>query len=506
MTPRVHQDPLRQGLASRRFVITVEVTLPKADHPFDEAIRPILALARAVRDDPRIDAIALTDRSRSDHDHDPIAVAGRVADLCGKMPVVHWAGKDRSTRDLEADLARGRDAGLETFLLVTGDKLRNPPPGRPVRYLDSVNAIYTARRRSPQLLLAAAVCPFKYREEELVNQYLKAVKKLRAGCDVLMTQIGWDPRKFAEAAGFIATRGPRTPLMAELLFLTAARSRRIRAFGLPGVTLTGDLAQRVEEETQSPDRGRAAALRRLALQIAGARDLGYAGVQVSGLVRYDSLVRLLDDIAEVLDVFPTPDARANAWAASLQLRDGRTAAVAPRNGFYLQAAADPAAPAPRPAARAGEWARFRALDLIDRTVFRKGSVGARVLGPLLRRVNPDAAAGRALLRVESAIKGPLLGCQTCGFCRLPHTAYVCPETCPKGLANGPCGGTTDNWCEFGDRECIHNQIYRISKQAGSLANLDEVLIPPVPEQAWDTCSWITEFQDAGPTVTHLKRR
>jgi len=109
-----------------------------------------------------------------------------------------------------------------------------------------------------------------------------------------------------------------------------------------------------------------------------------------------------------------------------------------------------------------------------------------------------------LLRIERAIKEPLVGCQSCGFCRLPHTAYVCPETCPKGLANGPCGGTKDNRCEFGDRECIHNQIYRISKQAGLLSNLEEVLIPPVPEAAWDSCSWVTHFRGEGPQVKRLQ--
>lgn len=145
------------------------------------------------------------------------------------------------------------------------------------------------------------------------------------------------------------------------------------------------------------------------------------------------------------------------------------------------------------------------MDLIDSVLFREGSLGARVVGPSLRRVDPHSRAGEALLRVERAIKEPLLGCQACGFCRLPHTAYVCPETCPKGLANGPCGGTKDNMCEFGDRECIHNQIYRISEQTGVLSNLEEVLIPPVPETAWDTCSWITHFRGAGPKIMLLPR-
>src|SRR5437870_5327045 len=280
-----------------------------------------------------------------------------------------------------------------------------PPGGRPVRYLDSVNALAAARQRSQELLLAAAVSPFKYREEELVNQYLKAGKKIRAGADFLMTQIGWDLRKYEEARRVLNERGYHAPLMAELLLLTPARSRRIRRVGLAGVTITGDLAQRLEEEAASRDGGRGFAFRRLALQTASVRDLGYAG--------------------------------------------------------------------------------------------------ARVLAPVLRRLDARSGVGRLLLRVEGAIKGPLVGCQTCGFCRLPETAYVCPETCPKGLANGPCGGTKDNVCEFGDRGCIHNQIYRVSKRAGLLAHLEETLITPVPETAWDSCSWVAHFRGEGPKVTRL---
>lgn len=497
---------VRQGLASRRFVLTVEVATPRASEPLDRAIRPVLALAREIRNDPRIDALALTDRSRSDHDHDPLLTGHRVAQESGKMPIVHWAGKDRTLPDLEADLQRTEKLGLDTFLLVTGDKVRQPRRERPVRYLDSVNALDVARQRSAEFLLGGAVSPFKYREEELVNQYLKAAKKIRAGANFLMTQIGWDVRKFQELRWLFDRRGYRAPLIAECLFLTHARSQRIRMLGLPGVTITDDLAQQLQETAASPDGEQAAAYRRLALQIVVVRDLGYAGAQVSGLETYAGIVRLLDDIETVTEEYPTPEARQHGWLEQLMLKDGRTAQVAPADGLYLQASpfAERAGP-PAPASpRAGEWMSFRAMDLIDHLIFKRGSIAARALGVVLRRLDARAGPGGMLLRIERAIKEPLLGCQSCGFCRLPHTAYVCPETCPKGLANGPCGGTKDNRCEFGDRECIHNQIYRISKQAGLLSNLEEVLIPSVPEAAWDSCSWVTHFRGDGPQVKRLQ--
>jgi methylenetetrahydrofolate reductase (NADPH) len=123
---------------------------------------------------------------------------------------------------------------------------------------------------------------------------------------------------------------------------------------------------------------------------------------------------------------------------------------------------------------------------------------------LFRALAARFASNGVLLALEMAIKGPLVGCQGCGSCRLQATAYICPETCPKGLANGPCGGTRDGLCEFGDRECIHNQIYRLSRKAGRLAALEEVFIPPVPEEGRNTCSWVAHFQGAGMRPVRLE--
>ncbi len=489
---------LRQGLASRRFLITVEFASPIASQPLEDTIRPVLDLARALRNDPRIDALALTDRSRSDHDHDPVAIGRRVLDAGGAMPVIHLAGKDRTLNDLETTLQRAESLGLETFLLVTGDRLKQPPD-RPVSYLDSIHALHAARQRSKGFLLAAAVCPSKYREEELLNQYLKAGKKLRAGADLLITQIGWDMRKFEEARRFLSLRGYHVPLVAGLLFLTPARSRRLREVGLPGVTITDDLAQKLAEEAQAPDGGQAAAYRRLALQIVGVRHMGYAGVQVSGLHSDARIARLLEDVEAISRACPALDDWWPAWHETLTLADGRRAQVAPANGLYLI----PGMPANGSHPHLAEHLRFQAMDLLDRAAFQEGSAGARVIGPLMRMMDARSGLGAAFLTLEAAIKGPLVGCQQCGFCRLPQTAYVCPETCPKGLANGPCGGTQDNTCEFGDRECIHNRIYRLSKETGRLADLEEVLIPPVPEERRSSCSWVTHFKGEGPRPVRL---
>lgn len=67
---------------------------------------------------------------------------------------------------------------------------------------------------------------------------------------------------------------------------------------------------------------------------------------------------------------------------------------------------------------------------------------------------------RLLDHGEQLIKGVLFGCQGCGQCVLRANAMVCPMTCPKGLRNGPCGGTLGGRCEVHpERACVHVRIH-----------------------------------------------
>ncbi len=84
--------------------------------------------------------------------------------------------------------------------------------------------------------------------------------------------------------------------------------------------------------------------------------------------------------------------------------------------------------------------------------------------------------------LERAIKGVLWGCRMCGNCLLQETAFICPMACPKGLRNGPCGGSTpDHCCVDESRPCIWFEIYRRAERMGRLDKLLEVL-PPLD---WD---------------------
>jgi methylenetetrahydrofolate reductase (NADPH) len=509
-----YRNLLRERLGRREFAAAIEFVTPEASEPLEGAIAPAIELAERIKGDGRVDTIAVTDRVKSDRDHDPVVVASHVAEACGAAPTVHLSGKDRDPAWLDGALGRARAAGLENLLLITGDRVKDEPSGRRVRYHDSVNMVMQARAAGA-FHVAAAVSPFKYREEELMNQYLKMAKKERAGADCFITQVGWDMLKLKELMTYRARRGLGAPVMAGVMLLTVARARYIRAHRLAGITVTDELQARLEQEAARPDRGVGAAYRRLALQIVGARRLGLHGFQLTGLHQFDKLDRLLRQVDALDRELPDEAAWWAAWRHALGGEDGAPVATAPSGAFYLYAElGEPGGdlvPAERLTLREGatdaaarrEVRTFRVLDRVDQAVFRPGSPGAALLAPVARLVPPGSAADRALHWAERRIKQPIVGCQTCGFCRLPFTSYVCPETCPKGLANGPCGGSSDGTCEFGDRPCIHDRKYRIAKAAGHLHQLEEELIPPVDPSTRGTCSWTNHFRGTDPDIIRL---
>jgi len=71
-------------------------------------------------------------------------------------------------------------------------------------------------------------------------------------------------------------------------------------------------------------------------------------------------------------------------------------------------------------------------------------------------------------------------CQACGECELGRTVGLCPlVNCPKGLLNGPCGGTrADGKCEVDEeKDCVWVQIYERAEKLKELGGFIERLEP-----------------------------
>ncbi len=86
---------------------------------------------------------------------------------------------------------------------------------------------------------------------------------------------------------------------------------------------------------------------------------------------------------------------------------------------------------------------------------------------------------KLIARSEAFCKGMMFDCRACGQCVLSQTGLICPMSCPKGLRNGPCGGTLEGKCEvYPDSECIWVRIHR-RKGKGSFS-LPSLIPSPDP--------------------------
>ena len=286
-------DRLRARLA-RRWTVTVEAVTPAPDDASSRA--RILTLAGALRDDDRVAALTLTDRTASPA-ADPVAFAPDVLARAGGPPLVHLAGKGRDADDLADALRRCEAAGIGSVLLTGGDPIESRAPGltparsaASLRSLDALDMLRLAAARTPALTrLAVIALPRRVRG---VVSWERAAAKRAAGADAFVAQVTWDLAEREIVADWQTRLG--APVLGAVMLLTAGRLKFLAAHHIVGIDVPPALRRRVEGEDLD------AARRRLALDLVALRRLGYAGAHVSGIVTPSLLAGVLDE-AERLD-------------------------------------------------------------------------------------------------------------------------------------------------------------------------------------------------------------
>jgi methylenetetrahydrofolate reductase (NADPH) len=484
---RVSSNPLAGALAGGRFAYVVELVasaLTREARLLDVASR----LAR-------VDAVvagSVTSYAGGSLGHDPLRV-GTAARARGLTPNIHLTCASQDRRGLRKTLEDLAALGLHNVFALTGDYPTARPgsaePPAAVFDLDSVQLVRLIdelRRSGAPFHIAVAVSPFKWTEADCVYQYLKLEKKLAAGADCAITQVGWDARKFAELKRWLDERGLPVPLLGNVYVLGPRAAERMAGGQPPGCWVSPALLERVRAESRAPDGGLRARLERAARTVAVLRGLGYAGAYIGGT----------HDAEQVQWIVRRAETLAPQWetcAAELDFgRDGFYAyddvpwgPEAPRAGKPTQ----PAEPAPAPRSAFIP----RALDALGGLVpVTRDTAIRRGLVRLARVVDRRPTAAKLLERVEMAVKQPAFGCQACGNCVLGHLEYVCPQTCPKQLRNGPCGGTDMGRCEVVDQPCIWNQVYERAAGAGRVDDL-RVYVPPPDRSLTGTSSWLNYF-------------
>ncbi len=463
--PSSRGNRFRDILNSGEFMLLVENSSPGRDNDPAAAAEKLAALEKevlAIQDLPA--ALAITDGWNHVESWRAAEYVAALSPENRDRHLVYVSGRNTDEAELNALTHLACDAGIKNLVAVSGDAVR----GESIRdtrkrcFTESVRILdFWQQRRDEQLLCGCVVNPFQYSSYSLLGQYCKLVRKINTGAQVIVTQAGWDMLKLQTLRWYLSIRGLYIPTIARLLLLTPERVEKILAGNYPGVNISPDFRKILEKELRfSLNQFEAAQWRRLELQAAGCKFLGYSGIQLSGVDNHHKLAIAAERIGAALREFSSFE----QWLEEYNSYLAR-AEMAPFTGsFYLfdrtlrrsyPEHAPRMTPLGEPQVSGGEKFRYRLRHFFFPHADRQ-----------------DASA-RRLLKVL------FCGCRGCNHCRLPLCEYVCPDQCPKRLANGPCGGIRpDGGCELGGGECIHRRVMRLAHWQGEITGLEDRILPP----------------------------
>jgi methylenetetrahydrofolate reductase (NADPH) len=498
---------LREKLdAPDAFVIAAELVTSRG--LMTHSGQAVFDLSHQLAADPRFDLLSITDNAGGNAMFSPETLARSLRDV-GQEVSIHLSCKDWNRNGIESRAWELASEGFNNILTLSGDYPISGHEGTaaPVFDIDSVGllkllsdmngGIAEKRARDGVLdttnfYLGCVVTNHKLHEREVMPQYFKLAKKVRAGAEWGFNQMGWNARKDDELIRWVGGQQLPVKLIANVYLLTRGVARVFHAGRIPGCVVSDELLAQAEKYGAGEDKGREFFVDLAAKQVAIARGLGYKGAYIGGhmpMETYDEILKRADQVGDgwleaVKDLHYDRPGEFYMYGRDAQtgLSDGQ-----PRPE-YLESKRKRRTDLKIPA-------RYRLSRVMHNTVFAQDaplfSLGTKVYGKLEDAPRP---VRRAAHLAEQATKVPMFNCQDCGDCSLPDIAYVCPEgPCAKNQRNGPCGGTRDGICEVYDTECIWAQAYERLKAYGEEETLLDGPVVIKNNALRGTSAWANTF-------------
>lgn len=475
-----------------RFVVTLE--LVPGREATGRAVDAVMGIAKDAYADGRVSAVSITDNPGGNPSLSPDVLGHEIFNI-GMDVIVHFTCRDMNRVGMESRALQLARMGMKNILALNGDYAGKGfgGQGAPVFDIDSVQLQIMLDMLSDRLEAAGdpdrffagcAVSPFKQTEAECFAQYAKLCRKTTAGAQFVITQLGYDARKFRELIQMQAYMGLDLPALGSVYVLNPKSAAIMNLGRVPGAVVSDRLLARIQDEWTHKAAGRTAAVERAARLAAVLKGLGYRGIHIGGIHRrFDTVGRILDRLAEIED----------DWGSFVgEFNFPQT------GGFYAFDAGfgeKPAQPAfgRKPArTRLRERVLFSMLSRTHDIFFSRDNRLAPLFHRLAERM--DGNIGRRLLEdlVEDPAKQLLLHCRKCGDCGIQHVGFLCPESqCPKHIRNGACGGSTDGRCEvFPDKPCVWFRVYQRLNHAGQRDHMVRECVPPRMWELDRTSSWL----------------
>ncbi|MGQ9499565.1 MAG: methylenetetrahydrofolate reductase C-terminal domain-containing protein [Dissulfurimicrobium sp.] len=493
------------------FSITFELVPARASS--GKAVDDILLFAQEAATDGMISALSITDNAGGHPALSPKVLGQEIKSL-GIDPIIHFSCKDKNRNLMESELFELDRIGLRKLLVVTGDYPRFGFEGnaKPVFDMDSVQTLMMIKEMNAGILIdsrapgggiklpptrftaGCVVSPFKRLKAELIPQYQKLAKKLSLGAAFIVSQMGFDVRKYDELRKIVDMLAQKMgiekkPYLYGTVFIPTPRlSRIIHAGGIPGCTMPARLLERIETEFTAPDGGLQARLERAARLVAILKGIGYDGVHLSGpQLRYMHVAWLIKRSEELssrwisfINEFLFPE-EWNWWYFKKDKETGLNSIEPNDSSTDLKIALKDAL-------------SFRFASSVHRLAFDPNGPLFNPLERLANLIDKRPRLKEAFSRIEYAIKSALYECQECGDCTLGDMAFICPQSqCAKFLTNGPCGGSRNGWCEVwpGKKRCIYVRIHE--RLQTTLDSKTTEILPPRDWSLHKTSSWLNFY-------------
>lgn len=464
----------------------------------------VLKMAEYAAKDPDINGITITDNPGGKPAIHAYALAVEARNA-GIEPIIHFTCKDKNRNDIESELYALARAGLENLLVMTGDYPSEGYSGtpKPVFDIDSVHTLQLIDQmnrgedipsfkgrvtlRATNFFAGAVVSPFKKTEAEVMNQYYKLHKKVYSGARFIITQLGYDARKFDELKKYCELHNLNVPLIGNIFVLSPSVAAIMNKNLIPGCVVTDELLKAVKEESAASSSKKEAQLLRAAKLYAVLKGMGYKGVNISGHgLDYNDIRYIIDRGNEL----------SSSWQDLIREFD-----YPQKQGFYyfekdMSSGLNTFQPAKREKPRLGILSpRFMFFSLIHKLFFEEGSPffhPARFAARIIDR----SFLKKPFTYMEYLIKTLTNECRFCGDCAIHDLGFICPMSkCPKQQRNGACGGSFNGWCEVypGKQKCIYVSMYENCRTACLENKLTEHYIPPCNWKLYRTSSWLNYF-------------
>lgn len=463
----------------------------------------ILAAEQAAKGG-RIHALTLTDNPGGNPAILADALAKEVLDK-GIEPLVHFTCKDKNRNQIESQLYALDRAGIRNLLIMTGDYTATGYEGRPkpVFDLDPIHTLKligdmnkgleykgfkgTIKHQASDFFAGAAGSQFKGTEAEQVLQYYKVKKKIEGGAQFIVTQLGYDARKFHEIIQFIKQRWD-IPVVGNIYLLPLGTAKVMNKNRIPGCVVTDKLVADLAKEAEAADKGKEKRLLRAAKMYAFMKGMGYDGVHIGGHgMKYEDLEFILDKGEEL----------SKNWLDYVHEFD-----YPQKNGFYYYEKDEKTGlntttetvRKDRPLDAPVEFT-YRLSKVMHNLMLEPGTPLWSPMVGIAKAVN-GSSMEKLYHKSEHMIKVALFDCKDCGDCALMDVAYVCPMSqCPKNQRNGACGGSFEGWCEVypGKKKCAWVRAYARLKNSNKEEKLGAEIVPPANWDFHQTSSWLNFY-------------